>query len=89
MRLPACQAARTAWSRSISGPGTSLLRVYDPRETLRFTVRFFYEDPRAEIESWVAETLALVGLTNQAERPIKCFSGVERQRSGIAQDQVN
>jgi len=59
------------------------------RETLRFTARFFYEGPKAEIESRVAETLALVGLADKADRPIKGFSGGERQRLGIAQAQVN
>jgi ABC-2 type transport system ATP-binding protein len=59
------------------------------RETLRFVARFFYEGPRAEIESRVAETLDLVGLADKADRPIKGFSGGERQRLGIAQAQVN
>ena len=59
------------------------------RETLRFTARFFYAGPRAEIEHRVAETLDLVGLADKADRPIKGFSGGERQRLGIAQAQVN
>ena len=59
------------------------------RETLRFTARFFYEGPRAEIETRVGETLDLVGLADKADRPIKGFSGGERQRLGIAQAQVN
>jgi ABC-2 type transport system ATP-binding protein len=59
------------------------------RETLRFTARFFYEGPRVKIENRVAETLDLVGLTDKADRPIKTFSGGERQRLGIAQAQVN
>jgi ABC-2 type transport system ATP-binding protein len=59
------------------------------RETLRFTARFFYEGPRAGIESRVAETLDLVGLAGKADRPIRTFSGGERQRLGIAQAQVN
>ena len=59
------------------------------RETLRFTARFFYEGPRAEIENRVAKTLDLVGLADKADRPIKGFSGGERQRLGIAQAQVN
>jgi ABC-2 type transport system ATP-binding protein len=67
-------------------------RYYDymtARETLRFTARFFYDGPRSEIESRVAETLQLVGLADKADRPIKGFSGGERQRLGIAQAQVN
>ncbi len=59
------------------------------RETLRFTAGFFYAGPRAAIESRVAETLDLVGLADKADRPIKGFSGGERQRLGIAQAQVN
>jgi ABC-2 type transport system ATP-binding protein len=59
------------------------------RETLRFTAGFFYEGPKAEIEHRVAETLELVGLADKADRPIKGFSGGERQRLGIAQVQVN
>jgi len=67
-------------------------RYYDymtARQTLRFTARFFYDGPRSEIENRVAETLELVGLTEKADRPIKGFSGGERQRLGIAQAQVN
>jgi ABC-2 type transport system ATP-binding protein len=67
-------------------------RYYDymtARQTLRFTAGFFYEGPMVEIESRVAETLELVGLTDKADRPIKGFSGGERQRLGIAQAQVN
>jgi len=59
------------------------------RETLRFTARFFYTGPKAEIEQRVAETLDLVGLADKADRPVKGFSGGERQRLGIAQAQVN
>jgi ABC-2 type transport system ATP-binding protein len=59
------------------------------RETLRFTARFFYEGPRSEIERRIAETLDLVGLADKADRPVKGFSGGERQRLGIAQAQVN
>ena len=59
------------------------------RETLRLTARFFYAGPKPEIERRVAETLELAGLTDKADRPIKSFSGGERQRLGIAQAQVN
>ena len=59
------------------------------RETLRFTARFFYSGPKAAIEDRIAETLDLVGLTDKADRPIKGFSGGERQRLGIAQAQIN
>lgn len=67
-------------------------RYYDhmtARETLRFTARFFYTGPRRMIEDRVEETLELVGLTDKADRPIKGFSGGERQRLGIAQAQIN
>jgi ABC-2 type transport system ATP-binding protein len=59
------------------------------RETLRFTAGFFYSGPRQAIEERIAETLDLVGLSDKADRPIKGFSGGERQRLGIAQAQVN
>lgn len=67
-------------------------RYYDymtAREVLRFTARFFYTGPAPALESRVAETLDLVGLSDKADRPIKGFSGGERQRLGIAQAQVN
>jgi ABC-2 type transport system ATP-binding protein len=59
------------------------------REILRFRARFFYRSPKAELEDRVAETLELAGLETIADRPIKGFSGGERQRLGIAQAQVN
>jgi ABC-2 type transport system ATP-binding protein len=59
------------------------------RETLDFTARFFFNGPEAEIIKRVEETLELVGLTEKADRPIKTFSGGERQRLGIGQAQVN
>src|SRR4030042_1314457 len=59
------------------------------RETLRFTIRFFFTGPKAAIEERIQETLQLVGLEDKADRPIKGFSGGERQRLGIAQAQVN
>src|SRR5512143_517537 len=67
-------------------------RYYDDmtaRETLRFTVRFFFRGPKQKIEDRIAETLELVGLEDKADRPIKGFSGGERQRLGIGQAQVN
>jgi ABC-2 type transport system ATP-binding protein len=59
------------------------------RETLRFRARFFYAGPKAEIEARIDEALTLVGLTDKADRPIRGFSGGERQRLGIAQAQIN
>jgi ABC-2 type transport system ATP-binding protein len=67
-------------------------RYYDhmtARETLRFAARFFYRGPQDLIEERVDETLDLVGLSDKADRPIKGFSGGERQRLGIAQAQIN
>src|SRR5512137_1707646 len=59
------------------------------RESLRFTASFFFSGPKAAIEARIQETLALVGLDDKADRPIKGFSGGERQRLGIAQAQIN
>jgi len=59
------------------------------RETLRFKARFYYRGPAPEIEKRITETLELVGLSDKADRPIKGFSGGERQRLGIAQAQIN
>src|SRR5919205_1325345 len=67
-------------------------RYYDhlsARETLRFTARFFYRGPARALEKRIDETLDLVGLADKADRPIKGFSGGERQRLGIAQAQIN
>src|SRR5215211_1233931 len=67
-------------------------RYYDhmtARETLRFTARFFYSGPKGMIEERIRETLELVGIADKADRPIKGFSGGERQRLGIAQAQIN
>jgi ABC-2 type transport system ATP-binding protein len=59
------------------------------RETLRFTLRFFFNGPPDKLEARIGETLELVGLDDKADRPIKGFSGGERQRLGIAQAQIN
>jgi ABC-2 type transport system ATP-binding protein len=59
------------------------------REILRFTAHFFYVGPKPEIEKRIEETLELVGLADKADRPIRGFSGGERQRLGIAQAQIN
>lgn len=67
-------------------------RYYDhmtARETVRFAARFFFKGPPRVLERRVAETLDLVGLGDKADRPIRGFSGGERQRLGIAQAQVN
>lgn len=59
------------------------------RQILRYTARFFYSGPKDLIEARIEEMLGLVGLEHKADRPIKGFSGGERQRLGIAQAEVN
>ena len=59
------------------------------RETLDFCAHFFFKGPDTAISERVEEMLDLVGLADKADRPIKGFSGGERQRLGIAQAQVN
>jgi ABC-2 type transport system ATP-binding protein len=59
------------------------------RQTMRFVAGFFYDGPRDPVEQRIEQTLELVGLDDKADRPIKGFSGGERQRLGIAQAQVN
>jgi len=59
------------------------------RQILEYTARFFYAGPQVEIDKRVNEMIELVGLEGKADRPIKGFSGGERQRLGIAQAEVN
>jgi ABC-2 type transport system ATP-binding protein len=59
------------------------------RQTLDYTAKFFFAGPQIEIDKRVDEMLELVGLADKADRPIKGFSGGERQRLGIAQAEVN
>jgi ABC-2 type transport system ATP-binding protein len=59
------------------------------RQTLDFTAKFFFSGPQKAIDQRVTEMLEMVGLTGKTDRPIKGFSGGERQRLGIAQAQVN
>ncbi|MAT40836.1 MAG: multidrug ABC transporter ATP-binding protein [Anaerolineaceae bacterium] len=59
------------------------------REILNYTAHFFFEGPQNKIDQRIDETLELVGLTDKADRPIRGFSGGERQRLGIAQAQIN
>ena len=67
-------------------------RFYDymtAREILRYTLNFFYRGPKDLMEARIEEMLELVGLADKADRPVRGFSGGERQRLGIAQAQVN
>ena len=59
------------------------------RQTLRFTAKFFFKGPGKTIDDRVEEMLHMVDLADKADRPLKTFSGGERQRLGIAQAQVN
>jgi ABC-2 type transport system ATP-binding protein len=59
------------------------------RQMLEYTARFFYAGPQSKIDQRVSEMIELVGLVGKADRPIKGFSGGERQRLGIAQAEVN
>jgi len=59
------------------------------RQTLDYTAKFFYTGPQSEIDKRVNEMIELVGLEGKADRPIRGFSGGERQRLGIAQAEVN
>ena len=59
------------------------------RQILDYTARFFYRGPKDLLEARVQEMLELVGLEDKAGRPLRGFSGGERQRLGIAQAQVN
>jgi len=59
------------------------------RQMLAYTAGFFYAGPKSEIDKRVNEMLELVGLEGKADRPIKGFSGGERQRLGIAQAEIN
>jgi ABC-2 type transport system ATP-binding protein len=60
------------------------------RQVLRFVARFYFSKrPKKAIEERIDEMLEMVDLTNKADRPIRTFSGGERQRLGIAQAQVN
>jgi ABC-2 type transport system ATP-binding protein len=59
------------------------------RQVLDYTAKFFFKGPQSEIDKRVDEMLDLVGLSGRANRPIKGFSGGERQRLGIAQAEVN
>lgn len=59
------------------------------RENLLFAANFFFRRPRLKVRERCEEMLELVGLQDKADRPIRNFSGGEKQRLGIALAQVN
>ena len=59
------------------------------RETLGFIASFFFKGSNSQIESRIDEIIYIVGLDKKADRPVKGFSGGERQRLGIAQAAIN
>jgi len=59
------------------------------RQVLRFVARFYLKRPKQAVEERINEMLELVDLGGKADRPIRTFSGGERQRLGLAQAQVN
>jgi ABC-2 type transport system ATP-binding protein len=59
------------------------------REILLFKLRFYCKGSGRALAERVQDTLELVELDDKADRPIKGFSGGERQRLGIAQAWVH
>lgn len=59
------------------------------RENLLFTAKFYFRGPLTRISQRCSDMLEMVGLEEKADRPIKGFSGGEKQRLGIALAQVN
>jgi ABC-2 type transport system ATP-binding protein len=59
------------------------------RQILLFKLRFYYEGEKKILNSRVQETLEMMELEDKADRPIRGFSGGERQRLGIAQAWVH
>ncbi|MEO1183883.1 MAG: ABC transporter ATP-binding protein [Cyanobacteria bacterium J06636_27] len=62
---------------------------FTARETLRFVASFFFKGSKSKIENRIKEIIYTVGLDGKADRPVKGFSGGERQRLGIAQAAIN
>ncbi len=92
----------TILGRDVAGDATEVRRrvgflAQDPRffehetarATLRFTARFFFSGPARAIDDRIDAMLELVDLTDKADRPVRGFSGGERQRLGIAQAQLH
>lgn len=67
----------------------SFIGYMTAKENLLFSAKFFFSGPKAKLEERCNEMLDLVGLADKADRPIKGFSGGEKQRLGIALAQIN
>ncbi len=59
------------------------------RETLQFVAGFFRPTAKTAMAARIEELIDLVGLGGKADRPVRGFSGGERQRLGIAQAAIN
>jgi ABC-2 type transport system ATP-binding protein len=59
------------------------------RETLQFVASFFFTGSKTAIAARIEELIEIVGLSGKADRPVKGFSGGEKQRLGIAQAAIN
>jgi ABC-2 type transport system ATP-binding protein len=59
------------------------------RETLQFVAGFFRPMAKTAMAARIEELIDLVGLGGKADRPVRGFSGGERQRLGIAQAAIN
>ena len=76
-------------SLNLQVPKNSIFGFLRPNGAGKSTTRFFYSGPKDLLEARIEEMLGLTGLADKADRPIKGFSGGERQRLGIAQAEVN
>lgn len=59
------------------------------RETLRYARGFFPLDGARAVDEEIEEVLALVGMSDKADRRVEQLSGGEKQRLGIAQAQIH
>ncbi|TFF98938.1 MAG: ABC transporter ATP-binding protein [Promethearchaeota archaeon] len=58
-------------------------------DILELSLKFYFSGPQEKINQRVNEVLELVELEQKADRPVKGFSGGERQRLGIAQSVIH
>jgi ABC-2 type transport system ATP-binding protein len=59
------------------------------KETLDFTLKFYYTGSKEIINNRIAEIIKLVGLTRLTDRKVKGLSGGERQRLGMGQAYIH